>query len=82
VPKVTLSIDEEVLAEARDAAGPRQLSAYVTEAVRRQLHHDRLGRLLDELDDDYGPVPEEMMEEARNKWRDAEEALRKHPRSA
>jgi hypothetical protein len=69
--KVSLSIDEDVLAEARDRAGRRELSSYVTDALRRQLQHDRLGELLAELDATDGPVADELMEEARRLWRGA-----------
>ncbi len=43
--KVSVTMDAEVLARAREIAGPRGLSAYVTEAVRRE----NSGRGLDEL---------------------------------
>jgi Arc/MetJ family transcription regulator len=69
VSKVSLSIDEQVLAEARDRAGRRELSSYVTDALRRQLQHDRLGELLAAMDAASGPVPDELMEEARQLWR-------------
>lgn len=72
VSKVSLSIDEEVLAEARERAGRRELSSYVTDALRRQLQHDRLGELLAEMDAVSGPVPDELMEEARQLWRGAD----------
>jgi Arc/MetJ family transcription regulator len=61
VSKVSLSLDEEVLAEARARVGRRGLSSYVNEAVRRQLQHDRLA----EMDAEAGPVPEDIMMEAR-----------------
>jgi len=80
--KVSLSIDEEVLAEARDRAGRRELSSYVTDALRRQLQHDRLGELLAELDATAGPVPDELMEEARQLWRGAVEEPKTRRRSA
>jgi Arc/MetJ family transcription regulator len=80
--KVSLSIDEEVLAEARDRAGRRELSSYVTDALRRQLQHDRLGELLAELDATEGPVPDELMEEARQLWRGAVEEPKTRRRSA
>jgi Arc/MetJ family transcription regulator len=67
--KVSLSIDETVLAEARARAGRRELSAYVNAALRRQLQHDRLGELLAEMDAESGPVPEALIEEARQIWR-------------
>ncbi len=74
VSKVSLSIDEAVLAEARERAGRRELSSYVTDALRRQLQHDRLGELLAEMDASAGPVPDELMEEARQLWRDVADA--------
>ena len=69
VSKVSLSIEEGVLAEARSRAGRRELSAYVNEALLRQLQHDRLGELLAEMESESGPIPEELMEEARKLWR-------------
>lgn len=67
--KVSLSIDEDVLAEARARAGRRELSSYVNEALRRQLQRDRLAELLAEMEAESGPVPDEVMEEARRPWR-------------
>jgi hypothetical protein len=67
--KVSLSIEESVLAEARERVGRRELSAYVTEALRRQLQHDRLGELLVQMDSESGPIPNELIEEARELWR-------------
>ena len=69
--KVSLSIDEEVLAEARERAGRRELSSYVNAALRRQLQRDRLVELLSEMDAESGPVPDDVLEEARRPWRSA-----------
>ena len=77
VSKVSLSIEEEVLAEARQRAGRRELSSYVTDALRRQLQHDRLGELLVEMDAESGPIPEDLMEEARQLWRGPAEGQRR-----
>ena len=66
---MSLSIDEDVLSEARQRAGNRELSAYVSGALRRQLQHDRIGELLAEMDEAAGPVPDDLMEEARQLWR-------------
>lgn len=71
VSKVSLSIDEDVLAEARARAGRRELSSYVNDALRRQLQRDRLGELLAEMDEESGPVPDDVLEEARTPWRSA-----------
>ncbi len=69
VSKVSLSIDEDVLAEARARAGRRELSSYVNEALRRQLQRDRLAELLAEMEAESGPIPDAVMEEARRLWR-------------
>lgn len=69
VSKVSLSIDEAVLAEARERVGKRELSSYVTAALQRQLQHDRLAELLATMDAESGPVPDDLLEEARRLWR-------------
>ena len=35
----------------------------------RQLQHDRLGELLADMESESGPIPDELMEEARQLWR-------------
>jgi Arc/MetJ family transcription regulator len=80
VSKVSLSLDEEVLAEARERAGRRELSSYVNDALRRRLQHDRLGDLLAEMDVESGPVPEDLLDEARRVWQhDAPQRRRRRP---
>ena len=64
----------EELAEAvRSRTGPGGFSRYVTEAVDREIRHDLLGDLIEELEAEYGPVPQELLEEARREWPDFEE---------
>lgn len=82
VSKVSLSIEEDVLAEARERAGRRELSSYVTDAIRRQLQQDRLGELLAEMEAESGPIPDDVIEEARQLWRGPAGARKPHCRSA
>jgi len=82
VSKVSLSIEEDMLAEARERAGRRELSSYVTDALRRQLQHDRIGELLDEMEAESGPIAEDLMEEARRVWRGPAAAPKPRRRSA
>lgn len=82
VSKVSLSIEEDVLAEARERAGRRELSSYVTDALRRHLQHDRIGELLAEMEAESGPIPEDLMEEARQLWRGPAAAPKPRRRSA
>lgn len=68
VAKVSMSLDAEVLRRARARVGGRGVSAYVNEAVRRQLRRDALADVLLEMRAAHGPVPEERMEEIRRLW--------------
>lgn len=69
VAKVSLSLDEDALAEARGRVGSRELSSYISNALIRQLQHDRIADMLAEMDEEAGPVPDEMLTEARDAWR-------------
>lgn len=66
--KISVSLDEDLLVEARARVGRRELSSYVAEALRRQLQRDRIGELLAQMDRESGPVPDHLMEEARSLW--------------
>ena len=79
VSKVSLSLDEEVLAEARQRAGRRELSSYVNDALRRRLQHDRLGDLLAEMEAESGPIPEDVLVEARQGWHGDRPQRRRRP---
>ena len=68
--KVSLTLEEELLAEAREAVGARGLSGYVNRALRHQLQHDRLAGLLAELEQDHGPIEPRVMEEVRQEWQE------------
>lgn len=69
VTKVSLSLDGEALEEARGRVGKRELSAYVSTALRRQLQHDRLHDLLESMENESGPIPAELLDGARDLWR-------------
>ncbi len=66
--KVSLILDEPLLAAARELVGRRELSRYVNQALCRQLQHDRLAGLLEELEQEVGPVEQPVMEEVRRLW--------------
>lgn len=79
VEKVSVSLDQAVVEETRKRVGGRGLSAYVNEAVRRQLRRDALADLLTELADRHGPVPAEYMEEVRRLWPSPADAAESRP---
>jgi hypothetical protein len=62
--KVSVTMDEEVVSAIHGAVGGRGFSAFVNEAARAELQARRLERLLDDLDDQFGPVPENVQEAA------------------
>ncbi len=66
--KVSLTLDDELVEQARQHAGQRGLSGYVNQALRRQLQRDRLITFLEEADQAAGPVDESVMEEVRRQW--------------
>lgn len=66
--KLSATVPKGLSAQIRERAGRGNVSAYVTQALLRQLEHDRLGDLVAELDQQYGPVPEEEIAAARSEW--------------
>ncbi len=74
VRKVSVSMPGELADAVRARTGAGGFSRYVTEAVSREIRHDLLGELLDEFEAEYGPIPEELIEQARREWPDYEES--------
>ena len=66
--KVSLTLDDELVAEARQAVGAGGLSGYVNRALGNQLQHDRLAGLLEELEREAGPIDPSVMQEVRRAW--------------
>lgn len=71
--KVSLSLDRDLVAEARDLAGRGGLSALINEGLRLRLQQLRVARLLDEMDEEYGPVPAEVAQEVTGAWRETDQ---------
>ena len=66
--KVSLTLEENLVDEARKVSGTRGLSSYVNRALGHQLQQDRLAGLLNELEKEAGPIDDEIMEEVRREW--------------
>ena len=73
VRKVSVSMPEELTEAVRARTGAGGFSRYVTDAVDREIKHDLLGDLLDELQARYGPVPPQVRAETRREWPGHEE---------
>lgn len=72
VQKVSVSMPTGLTKAVRQRSGAGGFSRYVSDAVRARIQHDLLGDLLEELDQEYGPIPAEVSEHARFLWPDEE----------
>ena len=70
--RITITIDEDVLAELRTRVGPGEVSAFVVEAVRAKLRRDPVLDMLDQLDrlDPAGPLTQKELTEG-DRWLEA-----------
>jgi hypothetical protein len=73
VQKVSVSMPEELSAAIRERTGPGGFSRFVAEAADKRLRGELFNEYLDELERTHGPVPPELMEQARREWPDFEE---------
>lgn len=55
--KVSTTLTQERVAEAKARVGERGFSRYLDEALARQLQVDRLADLERQLEDEFGPIP-------------------------
>jgi predicted CopG family antitoxin len=66
--RITITIDEDVLDELKTRVGPGEVSSYVVDALRARLRKDPILELLEKLDEMYGPLTDEEIEEGRREW--------------
>jgi hypothetical protein len=73
VRKVSVSMPEELTEAVRARTGTGGFSRYVTDAVQEQIRLDLLDELAAEFEAKYGPIPEELVQEAMREWPDYED---------
>jgi Arc/MetJ-type ribon-helix-helix transcriptional regulator len=73
VRKVSVSMPEELADAVRARTGTGGFSRYVSDAVQEHVRQDLLDDLAAELEAEYGPIPEELVEQARRQWPDYQE---------
>ena len=66
--KLSISMPRKLVSAARKRAGRRGLSAFVAQAVARELEREALGAFLDEVDTAAGAVPETELRRVRREW--------------
>ena len=60
--KISVTLEQNVVDELRQTAGRGGISAFVNDAVRQRLQAVRLRQLLDELEQEHGPIPDDVKE--------------------
>jgi hypothetical protein len=68
VRKWSVSVDEELAARVEEHVGDRGLSGFVARAVAHELEREALMRYLDDLDEEFGPVPDELVDHYDAQW--------------
>jgi hypothetical protein len=58
--KVSTTLTEELVVEAKTRVGERGFSRYLDAALARQLQFDRLADLEVDLEHEFGPIPDEV----------------------
>lgn len=68
VRKWSVSIEEDLASRVEQHVGGRGLSGFVARAVDHELERDALAGYLDDLDDEFGPVSAELVEDFDARW--------------
>ena len=68
VTKWSVSVEQGLAARVESRVGDRGLSGFVARAVEHELERDLLDEYLDELDDEFGPVPVEVIDLVDDQW--------------
>jgi hypothetical protein len=66
--KVSVTLPAPLLERIKGRVGSRGLSSYVAQALEAQERTEALRAWLAEQDAIYGPVPDEVLEEVRQRW--------------
>ena len=69
VAKLSISLPRELAGALRRRVGARGVSSFAARALKHELERELLGDYLQELDRDLGPIPEDLLREARAAWR-------------
>ena len=68
VRKWSVSVSEALAERVEEHVGERGLSSFVATAVEHELERRTLTDYLDALDEEFGPVPDELVDEYDALW--------------
>lgn len=61
--KVSVTLDADVVAEIKGELGEGEFSRFVNETLQLRLQQRRLEQLERELEQEYGPIPDDVQRE-------------------
>ena len=68
VTKWSVSVEQGLARRVESRVGDRGLSGFVARAVEHELELDLLDEYLDELDEEFGAVPEDLIAHVDEQW--------------
>jgi len=68
VKKWSVSVEETLASRVESHVGDRGLSGFVARAVEHELERDLLDEYLSELDHEFGPLPDGLVEQLDVLW--------------
>ena len=68
VAKWSVSVEKSLAARVESHVGDRGLSGFVARAVEHELERDLLDEYLMELDEEFGPLPDGLVDEVDALW--------------
>jgi hypothetical protein len=68
VAKVSISLPPQLVKRVRKHVGARGISGFAARAMEHELERAQLGAFLQELESELGPVPDDLLAEARKAW--------------
>jgi len=66
--KVSISLDEQLLAEAKRLAPDGNLSAYISSALLKECKLEAAREWLAEQEAEFGPIPQERLDAVEKQW--------------
>jgi Arc/MetJ-type ribon-helix-helix transcriptional regulator len=70
--KVSVSLPAPLVERIKEKVGSRGVSRYVAHALEHEERREALRDWLADQDRTHGPVPDEVMQEVRRQWLDAD----------
>ena len=72
--KLSVSLPAPLVERIKEKVGTRGVSRYVAQALEHEERREALREWLADQDRTHGPVPDEVMQEVRRQWLDADRA--------